>query len=137
MTDGWTPAQYRIEIPMRLPSVSNLREHWRAKACRTRAQRATVRVIVLTELGRSWNPMPLARPSDRVCVSLCRVSPRALDDDNLRGALKACRDGIADVLGVNDRDPRIEWKYAQERGKPKEHKVVVIVERIEQEEAKP
>ena len=28
---------------------------------------------------------------------------------------------IADRLGISDNDPRVEWRYAQERGKPKEY----------------
>lgn len=50
-------------------------------------------------------------------VRLTRLSPGTLDDDNLRGALKAVRDGVADRLGVDDRDPRVTWEYAQERFK--------------------
>lgn len=39
-----------------------------------------------------------------------------LDDDNLRSALKAVRDGIAEKLGIDDRDPRVEWRYGQRKG---------------------
>lgn len=52
-------------------------------------------------------------------VTLTRISPRLLDDDNLRPALKAVRDGVADRLGVDDRDPRVEWRYAQRKGAQK------------------
>ena len=47
-------------------------------------------------------------------VRLVRLSAGTLDDDNLRGALKGVRDGCADRLGVDDRDPRVTWEYAQE-----------------------
>ena len=60
-----------------------------------------------------------------VVITLTRVSPRELDDDNLRPALKSARDGIADWLQVDDRDPRVKWEYAQERGKPKGVRVEV------------
>ena len=50
-------------------------------------------------------------------VTMTRVSPRGLDDDNLRSALKATRDGIADKLGVDDRSPLVEWRYAQRQAK--------------------
>ena len=46
-------------------------------------------------------------------VTLTRYSAGTLDDDNLRGALKAVRDGIADALGVPDNDPRIYFAYGQ------------------------
>jgi hypothetical protein len=51
-------------------------------------------------------------------VTLIRRSPRALDDDNLRSAAKAARDGIADYLGIDDRDPRVQWRYDQSFGPP-------------------
>jgi hypothetical protein len=60
-------------------------------------------------------------------VRLTRIAPRQLDDDNLRGSLKAARDGVADWLGVPDNDPRIRWDYAQEKGKPKTYAVRVDV----------
>lgn len=34
----------------------------------------------------------------------------------MRGVLKAVRDGIADALQVDDRDPRVTWRYDQQRG---------------------
>jgi hypothetical protein len=52
-------------------------------------------------------------------IRLTRVTaPRGkiLDDDNLRGCLKAVRDGVADWLGINDNDPRVSWHYAQRNG---------------------
>ena len=52
-----------------------------------------------------------------VNVTLTRFAPRECDDDNLRGALKACRDGVADSYGIDDADPRIHFDYGQEIGK--------------------
>ena len=43
------------------------------------------------------------------------------------GAHKAVRDGIADALEVDDGDTRLTWKYAQEKGKPKEYAVRVAL----------
>jgi len=37
----------------------------------------------------------------------------------------AVRDGVADAIGIDDGSARIEWKYAQEKGKPKEYAVIV------------
>ena len=53
-----------------------------------------------------------------IAVSMTRIAPRALDDDNLQTAFKSVRDGVADALGIDDRDPRVAWRYAQEKGKP-------------------
>lgn len=61
-------------------------------------------------------------------VRLTRVSAGTLDDDNLRGALKGVRDGVADRLGVKDNDPRVTWEYGQAKGKRGEYAVLVDVE---------
>jgi hypothetical protein len=60
-------------------------------------------------------------------VTLTRIAPRALDDDNLRGALKATRDEVAAWLLVDDRDPRVTWTYAERRGAVREYAVEVSV----------
>lgn len=105
-------------IPVRTVSITNEREHWRVKADRARQHRATAR-IVLGQVGE--------RPTLPVVVELVRIAPRPLDDDNLRGALKSVRDGIADWLGVDDRDPRVQWAYGQRKGAPKAYGVEVGV----------
>jgi hypothetical protein len=61
-------------------------------------------------------------------VTLIRVAPRKLDDDNLQSGFKALRDGIADRLGVKDNDPRVKWKYDQVRGRAKEYAARVRIE---------
>lgn len=103
-----------VDLPLRIASVANLREHWAAKAKRTKAHRTAALAI-------KPHPLPCV-------VTLTRIAPRALDDDNLRSAFKALRDGIADRLGIADNDPRVEWRYAQERGKPKEYAARVEIE---------
>lgn len=61
-------------------------------------------------------------------VTLVRVAPsNGLDGDNLQGALKACRDGVADWLGVDDRDPAVTWQYRQRRSKAGEWVVEVHI----------
>ena len=69
----------------------------------------------------------MGRAVASLVVTLTRIAPRALDDDNLRGALKACRDGVADWLAIDDRDPRVRWEYAQRKGKPGQYAVAVEV----------
>lgn len=99
-----------IVLPLHTVSESNSRDHWRKKAKRVKGHRL---------VAKSKTPehrLPCV-------VTLTRIAPRALDDDNLRGALKAVRDGVADKLGTDDRDPRIEWRYAQARGKAREYAV--------------
>lgn len=103
---------------MRLPSTANLREHWAAKAKRTKAHRNAGR-LAWQQLWRAGAVLPVQCWTPLV-VTLTRVSPRQLDDDNLASAFKAFRDGLADGMkphGVaDDRDPRVRWVYAQERG---------------------
>ena len=100
-------------LPIRTYSLTNIRVHWAAKAKRAKAQRKAAVLVSRHELPCT--------------VTLTRIAPRTLDDDNLRGALKSCRDGIADRLGIDDRDPRVTWEYAQERGKPREYGVRVEI----------
>lgn len=95
----------RIELPITTVSESNRRDHWATKARRVRAHRNAAWALCPTY------PLPCI-------VTITRVAPRALDDDNLRSAGKAVRDGIADRLGVKDNDPRVEWRYAQAKGRP-------------------
>lgn len=104
-----------VMLPLKTVSESNMREHWAAKANRTKRARKVAFLMVPS--------MPLP-----VIVTLTRYSRGSLDDDNLRGALKACRDGIADRLGVPDNHPGIEWRYAQAKAKTGEHGVQVRIE---------
>lgn len=112
---GTDMTSWQIRLPVVIESVANKREHWSVKAKRTAQHRL---------LGRSINPLGLTLPCT---VWLTRIAPRQLDDDNLRSAFKALRDGIADRLGVKDNDPRVRWEYAQERGKPKEYAARVTI----------
>lgn len=41
---------------------------------------------------------------------------RMLDSDNLAGAFKAVRDGVAEAMGIDDGSERLEWRYAQTQG---------------------
>lgn len=109
-----------ISWPMKLPSASNLREHWAAKAKRVKAQRkATALMLSANRVAEHVMMLEMAgglASPKRIAVRLTRVSPRPLDDDNLRGAFKAVRDQVAAYFEVDDRDPRIRWGYAQAKG---------------------
>lgn len=115
-------------IPIRTRSTLNLREHWAVKAKRVKQERwATywaATAIKSSALTRYRNRCEFGEP---VTVTLVRISPRPLDDDNLRGALKGVRDEIAKLLGIDDRDPVVRWDYGQRKGKPKEHAVEVDI----------
>ena len=106
-----------ITIPLpglRLVSLANQREHWRTRAKRAKQQRQAADLLVRVALGGTFILFPVA-------VVITRIAPRALDDDNLAGACKSVRDGVADALGIDDRDPRVKWAVAQRRGGPREY----------------
>ena len=96
--------------PTHTPSVANLREHLGPRSKRAAMHRGDAKTLCL-------RAKPPALP---VVVKLTRHGVRELDDDNLRLALKAIRDGIADAYGVADNDPRIVWEYAQAKAKRRE-----------------
>lgn len=107
---------------MRTGRGQNDREHWAAKARRVKKERGTVAWSVRAGFG------PAADVSLPLVVTLTRVAPSdGLDGDNLQGALKASRDGVADWLEVDDADPRVNWQYAQRRSKAGEWAVEVHV----------
>ena len=107
----------KFTIPVRTYSLTNQREHWAVKARRAQKERKWAYMLTadIKKLG-----LPLT-------VTLTRIAPRALDDDNIRAALKSIRDGVADRLGIDDRDERVTWDYVQRRGKPKEYAVDIEV----------
>lgn len=113
----------RWELHIRVVSEANQRGHWTAKARRAKAQRQAAYAALPAMVATL--PLPLV-------VTLTRCEPRKLDTDNLAGAFKAVRDGVADALGNDDGDPRIEWRYDQrkpERGAAPG--IVIEIQRVE------
>ena len=106
-----------VLIQLKTISSSNAREHWTKRAKRVKAERTLAACVMRWSAGMSresaqrilsWNPV----------IRLTRIAgPRGktLDDDNLRGCLKAVRDGVADSFGIADNDPRVSWDYAQRK----------------------
>lgn len=108
-----------LTIPLRTVSALNSRECWQAKARRVRDERSQTLAALST--GQGWQAQRRLRRAlqggRRLVVMLERQSRGVLDDDNLRGAFKGVRDEIALWLGIDDRDPRVRWSYAQQRAK--------------------
>lgn len=117
----------RWEIPLKTISESNTHEHWTKASKRHRQQQFFIRALFTAEI----------RPIPMPCViTMTRISTRMLDaDDNLPGAFKFIKDEIGAQLfpekvvtyktrtgrssknkGHADSDPRVTWKYAQEKG---------------------
>ena len=108
----------RVEVPIRTVSEMNVRGHWAPRAQRAKRHRQTTR----------WALRTTSRPALPCTVTLTRIAPRELDGDNLQASFKATRDGVADWLNVDDRDPRVVWRYAQRRGERKRYAVEVRIE---------
>ena len=98
------------QMPLRIISEANSRDHWRTKAGRAKLHRATARAM-LQQHSRPQHTGP-------VSITLTRISSRKLDDDNLASGFKSVRDGVADWLGINDGSERLTWRYAQRKGSP-------------------
>lgn len=101
-------------VPLRTTNGQNVREHHFTRARRVKKEREAV----------LWRLAPTRRPAGPVRVLMVRVSPpsatgrwQPLDaHDNLRGALKAPVDAVAEWLGRDDADPSITWEYGQRQG---------------------
>jgi hypothetical protein len=94
-----------LSVPVRAVSEPNLsqREGWRARHGRAKRQRSAV----------WWALKPRAPLAPLLVVTLTRLGAVAIDDDNLRGALKHVRDEVAAWLKLDDASPLVRWRYAQ------------------------
>ena len=114
-----------VTLPLRTVSEANQREHWAKRAKRAKGQRATTCMALRANLALAKQHWQLKNGG--VAVVLTRIGPGTLDSDNLRGACKAVRDGVADALGINDADHRCRWIYAQKRGRAREYAVEIHI----------
>lgn len=96
-----------VTIPIRLPSLSNVRMHWAAMNRLKKTQAAAVFCYLADE----------RLPALPATVTLTRIGKRTLDSGNLEICFKAVQDQIAKMYGVDDGSPLYRWKYDQERGK--------------------
>lgn len=108
----------KLKVPHPLTSEGNKTDHWSMKKARSDILK------FLTKLHLNNIKEPIQLPCS---VTLTRVAPRKLDDDNLRTAFKHVRDTIAAFIfddwrmGRKDNDPRIKWLYAQKKGEVGEY----------------
>lgn len=106
------PAAVVVECPgLRLRNPLNgSHRHWSGPASERKSQRAAVGWALVRAYGSGPPPvLPCV-------VTITRVGPRALDDDNLAASCKSVRDEVATWLRVDDRSPSVTWAYRQERG---------------------
>ncbi len=112
-------------LPIKTLSEANRRDRWKwtatksgkmcavpgyiVKAQRVKEQRFSAYLLLREQFGS----VAISQTS-RILIELTRVATRTLDNDNLRSAFKAVRDGIADYLKIDDGSERLTWAYAQE-----------------------
>lgn len=102
-----------------VPVTPNLREHWATRANRAKSQRAIG--ACCARLCFATGELALTFPLE---VTFVRHGI-ACDDDNLAGAFKSIRDGIAEYLGVDDRNTRASattteaYRFRYEQGPSK------------------
>lgn len=107
----------KFHIPTKLPSLANERLHWRRMDHLKRLQR---RATLCCMVGLHLPPLPLV-------VTITRIGPRKLDDDNLASACKYVRDQIAEVVGEDDGSPLYTWRYVQRVGRSERYGVDVEI----------
>lgn len=97
-------ADRALELVLPWPSKDlspNGRVHWSRKAKATKHARQTA-VVMAHEAG--WRALQLPAGKLHLWVSFHQAPGKALpDDDNMLGRFKAYRDGIAQVLGIDDK----------------------------------
>lgn len=91
---------------LRLDLTPNARLHPQVMARRRRREHQ-----VVTAALRGIVP-----PAGPWRVTITRVGPRAMDDDNRTASAKGVRDAIAAWLGVDDGDGSVRWEVRGERG---------------------
>lgn len=106
----------KITVPIKLPSLSNVRMHWRAMDRLKKGQKTAVSICLQ---GKPLPPLP-------VTVTMIRTGPRKLDSDNLASACKYVRDSIANAYGVDDGSEAYDWRCEQAVGK--NYAVEIVIE---------
>ena len=107
-----------VRIPMKTVNELNIHAHWRGRQKRAKAQRGMTAFHLRYEVVDKtlYKRKPGALPELPVDVHLTRGSAGELDShDGLPASMKAVADGVADVYQIQDRDPRIRFRYAQEK----------------------
>jgi hypothetical protein len=99
-----------VLVPLEAQSLNKRDSHFMTRSKRVKKIRSETYLCL-----RSIKTKPVLPCT----VMMCRLAnSTGLDPhDNLPGSLKPFSDGVADWLGIDDRDPRITWKFSQRRGK--------------------
>lgn len=108
-------------VPIKLRNPLNNREHWRKVSQRAATEREET--VLGAPKGIAWR-LPVV-----VVLRRCYTGREQPFDrlDNLPAALKHVTDGVAEVVGLDDRDERFHVQYEQERVAKDDAGVLVTV----------
>ena len=122
-------AVVEVEIPVRIESELNDNgRHYAVRKRRFDAHKKATHYMLIA--SRSILKMITAGEAG-IIVTLTRFAPRLLDaHDNLRSGFKGVADQIATELGLDDKDPRIEWIYRQ--AKASKYSAQIRIEQTEE-----
>lgn len=111
-----------ITLPIRIESESNKAssEHWRKRHARSKSQKEELQVEWLSLVGKVQVPLPCT-------VTFTRLGAKPIDSGNIETSFKYLQDGMAAIIGVDDGDPRITWRYRQSPDGVRIYKVMVEV----------
>lgn len=119
-----------IRIPIRLDSV-NKKSHWAT------GYKKNKRLAFAIQAYLKVIPYRVPYSAILPCqITLTRISPRSLDQDNLIASFKHTRDTIAGYLipglqaGRADSDERIQWNYDQRKGEVSEYAIEIKLEKL-------
>lgn len=123
--------QFRIEsqnvgLRTTIKSLGAMRRRTFALRRKVKGQRNAAARMLLAKSTPSLRRQLLA--AERIVVTLTRIGPGTLDDDNLAAGFKATRDGISDGLKLKDHDGRLRWFYEQVADGPKRYSARVRLE---------
>lgn len=107
----------RFAIPITVRSANvKLRQHWAKQYSIAEQEHSDTFKAAMAGGVRLW----LRSHVSPFEVTMTRVIPpggKTMDDDNLSISMKAIRDEVARILGVNDSMASpVEWRYQQSRG---------------------
>ena len=114
-------------LPIKTVNPTNSRQHWRIVHKRGMIEKRAAWTAVLSAIGQ-----PFTRPQMPAVVTFTRIGAGSMDeDDNLRASMKHLKDGIALAFGIDDKDKRITWQYAQENAKRGVYGVRIKIEAVD------
>jgi hypothetical protein len=103
-------AMIEFDIPVKTVNELNAHEHWRMRQRRAKEQRK----VAYWHAIQKWVRAKFVQSGENAVVTLRRASPGELDSDGHVASHKHVRDGLADALGLDDRDQRVTWMYGEQ-----------------------